>query len=107
MRKPMHNNNNRNHGNNRGGQRRYNNRGGYRNNNSGGNNNTYNEDGINPHQVRNASNLRNKYLGLARDAAASGDRVLAENYLQHADHYVRLLALQQDRQRPQQPQQQD
>ncbi|MBP9752457.1 MAG: DUF4167 domain-containing protein [Proteobacteria bacterium] len=32
-----------------------------------------------------------KYLNLARDAASSGDRVQAENYLQHADHFNRLL----------------
>jgi hypothetical protein len=32
-----------------------------------------------------------KYQGLARDAQVSGDRVAAENYLQHAEHYARLL----------------
>lgn len=32
-----------------------------------------------------------KYLQLARDAQTSGDRVTAENFLQHAEHYVRLL----------------
>ncbi|CAO5679220.1 MAG: hypothetical protein HEEMFOPI_01244 [Holosporales bacterium] len=32
-----------------------------------------------------------KYLNLARDSASSGDRVQAENYLQHADHFNRLL----------------
>ncbi len=32
-----------------------------------------------------------RYLQYARDAASSGDRVLSENYLQHADHYFRLL----------------
>lgn len=32
-----------------------------------------------------------KYLGLARDAAAAGDRVLAENFYQHADHYARIV----------------
>jgi hypothetical protein len=32
-----------------------------------------------------------KYLTLAKDAAASGDRVLAENYLQHAEHYQRQV----------------
>jgi hypothetical protein len=31
-----------------------------------------------------------KYLALAKDSAAAGDRVLAENYLQHAEHYQRL-----------------
>jgi hypothetical protein len=32
-----------------------------------------------------------KYLILARDAQTSGDRVVAENFLQHAEHYIRLL----------------
>jgi hypothetical protein len=33
-----------------------------------------------------------KYQALARDAQVSGDRVAAENYLQHAEHYARLLS---------------
>jgi hypothetical protein len=37
-----------------------------------------------------ASHIHERYLQLARDAAGSGDRVLSENYLQHADHYFRL-----------------
>lgn len=32
-----------------------------------------------------------KYLALARDAQASGDRVMAENYLQHGEHYYRII----------------
>ncbi len=32
-----------------------------------------------------------KYMLLARDAQTSGDRVIAENFLQHAEHYIRLL----------------
>ncbi len=39
----------------------------------------------------NAQQLVEKYLGLARDAASQGDRVLAENCHQHADHYQRVL----------------
>jgi hypothetical protein len=31
-----------------------------------------------------------RYLQLGRDASTAGDRVLAENFLQHADHYFRL-----------------
>jgi hypothetical protein len=45
-----------------------------------------------------------KYLTLARDAQTSGDRVMAENFLQHAEHYQRLLiqaAPQQDERRDQ------
>ena len=37
-----------------------------------------------------AAMIHERYLQLARDAASSGDRVLSENYLQHADHYFRL-----------------
>jgi len=37
-----------------------------------------------------ASHINERYLQLARDASSSGDRVLSENYLQHADHYFRL-----------------
>ncbi|MEM1385306.1 MAG: DUF4167 domain-containing protein [Pseudomonadota bacterium] len=34
-----------------------------------------------------------KYLSLARDAQTSGDRVTSENFLQHAEHYQRILLL--------------
>jgi hypothetical protein len=40
-------------------------------------------------------------LQLARDANASGDRVAAENYLQHAEHYYRILAATQTQQQQQ------
>src|SRR5690606_22532656 len=33
-----------------------------------------------------------KYTTLARDATSSGDRVMAANYLQHAEHYNRIIA---------------
>jgi uncharacterized protein DUF4167 len=45
-----------------------------------------------------ASHVYDKYLQLARDANASGDRVAAENYLQHAEHYYRILAAQAQQQ---------
>ena len=38
-----------------------------------------------------AFQINEKYLALAKDAAASGDRVLAESYLQHAEHYQRMI----------------
>lgn len=38
-----------------------------------------------------AQSVFEKYQQLARDAASAGDRVLAENYLQHAEHYFRTL----------------
>jgi len=39
----------------------------------------------------NAQHVFEKYQQLARDAAGGGDRVLAEGYLQHAEHYFRVL----------------
>lgn len=40
----------------------------------------------------NASHIAEKYITLARDALSSGDTVMAENYLQHAEHYNRIIA---------------
>ncbi len=39
----------------------------------------------------NPSHIAEKYMSLARDAQSSGDPVLAENYLQHAEHYNRII----------------
>jgi len=39
-----------------------------------------------------ASHIADKYLNLARDAHSAGDRIAAENYLQHAEHYLRIIA---------------
>ena len=39
----------------------------------------------------NAYQVMEKYLALARDASAAGDRIAMENYLQHAEHYYRVL----------------
>lgn len=41
---------------------------------------------------KNYGAMREKYLQQARDAMAMGDRVLAENYYQHADHCFRMMA---------------
>lgn len=46
-----------------------------------------------------AQHIFEKYQQLARDAGSAGDRVLAENYLQHAEHYFRVLRAMQ----PQRP----
>jgi hypothetical protein len=43
-----------------------------------------------------ASHVAEKYLQLARDAQSSGDPVSAENYLQHAEHYFRMIAAAQE-----------
>ena len=39
----------------------------------------------------NASKLIEKYNNLAREALSSGDKILSENYFQHADHFMRIL----------------
>ncbi len=39
----------------------------------------------------NAYQVLEKYLALARDATAAGDRVAAENFYQHAEHYYRVI----------------
>jgi hypothetical protein len=41
-----------------------------------------------------AAHVYEKYLQLARDANSAGDRVTAENYLQHAEHYWRIMMAQ-------------
>tara|TARA_B100000575_G_scaffold293939_1_gene307154 strand:+ start:1524 stop:1925 length:402 start_codon:yes stop_codon:yes gene_type:complete len=44
---------------------------------------------------QNAAKLIDKYNNLAREALSSGDKILSENYLQHADHFTRILSLQE------------
>lgn len=91
-----------------------------RNNNNHGGNGHHNNRRINPRvhtfdsngpdvRIRgNAMQITEKYLTLARDAQAGGDRVLAESYLQHAEHYQRLLnELTEEQNRYQQQQQQN
>ena len=39
----------------------------------------------------NASKLIEKYNDLAREASSNGDKILSENYFQHADHFTRIL----------------
>ena len=43
----------------------------------------------------NASKLIEKYNDLAREALSNGDKILSENYFQHADHFVRILGEQE------------
>ena len=49
----------------------------------------------------NAAHIAEKYLQLARDAQSSGDSVMAENYLQHAEHYFRIISAAQQAQQAQ------
>ena len=43
----------------------------------------------------NSSKLIEKYNNLAREALSSGDKILSENYFQHADHFTRILSEQE------------
>lgn len=52
-----------------------------------------------------AMHIAEKYMTLARDALSSGDNVAAENYLQHAEHYNRIVAAAQAQLQQSQPQQ--
>jgi hypothetical protein len=40
---------------------------------------------------QNASQLAEKYTSQAREALSNGDKILSENYFQHAEHFVRIL----------------
>ena len=76
-------------------------RGRGRNNNNNNNNNrkggnplsrTYDSSGPDVKIRGTAQHIAEKYGALARDAQSSGDNVMAENYLQHAEHYNRIIA---------------
>jgi hypothetical protein len=54
----------------------------------------------------NAYQVLEKYLAMARDASAAGDRIAAENFYQHAEHYYRVISASGEHQRQQQQQQQ-
>ena len=43
----------------------------------------------------NATKLIEKYNDLAREALANEDKILSENYFQHADHFMRILSIQE------------
>jgi hypothetical protein len=72
-----------------------------RNNNNGGGgggkkhmpsrNQTYDSNGPDIRIRGNAHQVLEKYLTLARDATSQGDRIAAENYYQHAEHYFRVI----------------
>ena len=60
------------------------------------NNNFSNSDSfqrkISGRNNHNASKLIEKYNNLAREALSTGDKILSENYFQHADHFTRVLS---------------
>mgnify|MGYP006146324299 CR=1 FL=1 len=41
--------------------------------------------------IQNPEHLLEKYNTLAKEALSSGDKTLSENYLQHADHFIRMI----------------
>ena len=57
----------------------------------GGGNRNYDSSGPEIKIRGSANHIFDRYCQLARDANAVGDRVAAENYLQHAEHYYRIL----------------
>ncbi|MEM9104630.1 MAG: DUF4167 domain-containing protein [Pseudomonadota bacterium] len=73
-------------------------RGRGRNNNNNGRKNgnplsrTYDSTGPDVKIRGTAQHIADKYGAMARDALGSGDTVMAENYLQHAEHYNRIIA---------------
>jgi hypothetical protein len=84
--------------------------GGLRHNHSGGiplnRNHVFDSNGPDLRVRGTAQQLFEKYLQLGRDATSGGDRVMAESYFQHAEHYFRILnAMTQAAQQAQQPQQ--
>ncbi len=48
----------------------------------------------------NASHLIEKYNDLAKEALLKGDKILSENYFQHADHFARILLEKENRKTP-------
>jgi hypothetical protein len=79
--------------------------GGGGNGGGGGRNQTFESSGPEGKIRGSAYQVIDRYQALARDALSSGDRVAAENYLQHAEHYYRVLAVNGIEPRPQRFQQ--
>jgi hypothetical protein len=65
--------------------------GGRRHHPMGGGNRNYDSSGPDIKIRGSANHIFDRYCQLARDANAVGDRIAAENYLQHAEHYYRIL----------------
>jgi|SRR5215470_5746986 len=68
-------------------------RGPRRPHNGGGNprQQTFDSNGPDIRIRGNAYQVLEKYLAMARDAASAGDRIAAENFYQHAEHYYRII----------------
>ncbi|NVK33012.1 MAG: DUF4167 domain-containing protein [Rhodobacteraceae bacterium] len=61
---------------------------------------TYDSNGPDVKIRGTAQHVAEKYQQLARDAQASGDRIMSENYYQHAEHYLRIVAAAQPQTQP-------
>ena len=62
----------------------------------GGTNRVFESSGPDGKVRGNSQQIIEKYLAYSRDAMLSGDRIVAENYTQHAEHYIRLLGQQKE-----------
>lgn len=67
---------------------------------------TFDSNGPNVKIRGNAYQVHERYLTLAREAQSSGDRIAAENFYQHAEHYFRVMNANGEALRQQQQQQQ-
>lgn len=59
-------------------------------------NNSFDSNGPEVRVRGSAQQVYEKYLTLARDARAVGDRIASENYFQHAEHYFRIIGSQEN-----------
>jgi hypothetical protein len=64
---------------------------------------TFDSNGPDVRVRGNAYQVFEKYLALARDAQSAGDRIAAENYYQHAEHYYRIINANNEGGQPYQP----
>ena len=55
-------------------------------------NRSFDSNGPNVKVRGTAAHVAEKYQALSRDASVSGDRIAAESYMQHAEHYIRIVA---------------
>ncbi len=73
------------------GSRRSRNRGNGNNRRTQSRNQVFDSNGPDVRIRGTANQIHEKYIALAKDAAASGDRVMSESYLQHAEYYQRVF----------------
>lgn len=64
---------------------------GRHNNNQNSRTKVYDSNGPDVRIRGTAHQVAEKYLTLAKDATSMGDRMVAENYFQHAEHYIRII----------------